>query len=180
MYDMPTAIRALALLRQRVPGARLTIAGSGPERSSLEALVRELGLGSVVAFPGRLESEAMARLYRGADLMLNPSLVDNMPNSLLEALASGIPVVSTDIGGIRFLVDDGNTALLVPPGEPRAMAAAAERVLSEPGLAARLVRNGLAQVQRYAWPSVRELWLGAYRDVTASGATMSHSRGGGA
>jgi len=180
MYDMSTAIRALALLRQRVPGARLTIAGSGPERSSLEALVRELGLGNVVAFPGRLEIEAMARLYRSADLMLNPSLVDNMPNSLLEALASGIPVVSTDVGGIRFLVDDGNTALLVPPGEPQAMAAAAERVLSEPGLAARLVRNGLAQVQRYAWPSVRELWLGAYRDVTASGATMSHSRGGGA
>lgn len=162
IYDNATAIRALALLRQHVPEARLTIAGSGPERAALQALVEELGLSAAVRFSGRLERDAVAALYRQADLVLNPSTVDNTPNSLLEAMASGVPIVSTDVGGVPYIVQDGTTALLVPPRDPGAMAAAARRLLENPAIADRLVEAGLAEVRQYTWQEVSHVLADAY------------------
>ena len=109
-------------------------AGSGPEKRALEALAATLGVAAAVTFTGRLEREAVAALYRDADVALNPSTVDNMPNSLLEALASGVPIVSTNVGGVPHIVQDGTTALLVPPRDPEAMARAALRLLENPEL----------------------------------------------
>lgn len=80
----------------------------------LEELACRLGLADVVTFTGRVDNEGMAALYQSADIMINPSLVDNMPISLLEALASSVPVVSTDVGGVPFMVEHEKTALLVP------------------------------------------------------------------
>ena len=113
IYDIGTALRAFRIVRERFPEARISVAGSGPERPALEALAGELGLGDSVVFTGRLENEQVAALYRQAHLVLNPSLVDNMPISILESLASGVPVVSTNVGGIPDLVGDGATAVLV-------------------------------------------------------------------
>jgi len=95
--------------------------------------------------------------------MLNPSTADNMPISILEALASGVPVVSTNAGGIPDLVADNETALLVPVGDAAAMAHAALRVLGEPALAQRLRYNGLACAGHFAWPEVFDRWMSAYR-----------------
>ncbi len=162
IYDNATAIRALALLRQHVPDASLTIAGSGPEREALQALVGELGLTAAVSFSGRLERDAVAALYREADLVLNPSTVDNTPNSLLEAMASGVPIVSTDVGGVPYIVQDGTTALLVPARDPAAMAAAARRLLENPTFADRLVEAGLAEVRQYTWQEVSRVLANAY------------------
>ena len=117
-------MRALPEILRQVPGARLRIAGTGPERQRLQTLVEALGLADNVQFLGRLDGEAVAQLLREADISINPSLVDNMPNSVLEALASGVPVVSTDVGGVRFVVEHERTALLVPPGDSAAMAQA--------------------------------------------------------
>jgi len=165
IYDVATAIRAFARVRDRFRSARLSIAGSGPERERLQALALSLSLGDAVVFTGRLERAAMAGLYRSADVMVNPSRIDNMPNSVLEALASGVPVVSTNVGGVPYLVRDGETALLVQPGDDAAMAGAILRVLEQPELARRLVRAGLADVQQYAWPRVRDTLLGVYDDA---------------
>jgi glycosyltransferase involved in cell wall biosynthesis len=110
----------------------------------------------------------MAALYRNADVMLNPSLVDNMPNSVLESLACGVPVVSTNVGGVPYLVDDGRTALLVPPQAPAAMADAVLRLAAEPALAAALREAGLRQVQQYTWASVRPRLLAVYQHVLAT------------
>lgn len=162
LYDIPTAIQAFARLLAEYPSAHLSVAGSGPMRSMLEALCAELGLAGAVTFTGRLEVESMAELYRSADLVLNPSNADNMPNSLLEAMASGVPIVSTDVGGIPFMVEHGKTALLVPPRDPDAMAAAAERVLTDPALAERLRAAGRAEAERYAWSAVRPVLFAAY------------------
>nr|CCF78704.1 Glycosyl transferase, group 1 [Rubrivivax gelatinosus S1] len=155
IYDNGTAIRALALVRQRHPQARLSIAGTGPERDALVNLAAELGVGDAVDFLGRLDREHMAALYVQADVALNPSTVDNMPNSVLEALACGVPVVSTDVGGVPYLVEHETTALLVPPRQPQALASAVCRVLEDPDLASRLRHNGLACVDRYTWDAVR-------------------------
>ncbi|MBI2527078.1 MAG: glycosyltransferase family 4 protein [Candidatus Rokubacteria bacterium] len=162
IYDIPTALRAFATLRTAFPGARLSVAGSGPLRSQLRDLARDLGIAAAVTFTGRLDNARMAGLYAGADLVLNPSRADNMPISILEALASGVPVVSTNVGGVPFLVEDGRTALLVPPGDPQAMAASTMRILGEPALAASLRGAGLEAIQHYAWPAVRERLLAVY------------------
>jgi len=163
VYDNATAIRALALVRDRHPHARLTLAGSGPELARLRDLAAVLGLQDKVQFAGRLNRDAMASLYQGATVMINPSLTDNMPNSVLEALASGVPVVSTDVGGVPYLLQDGVTGLLVKPGRPDQMADAILRLLSAPELRASLVANGLREVQRYTWAQVAPLLQAVYR-----------------
>lgn len=163
IYDIATALRALALLRQRYAGATMVVAGTGPELGALRALAEELGIAASVDFVGRVDNAEMPRLYADADCALNPSTVDNMPVSILEAFASGVPVVSTDAGGIPDLLSDGQTGLLVPVGDARALADAACHVLADPALADRLIRNALAEAERYAWPPVRTLWLDAYR-----------------
>jgi glycosyltransferase involved in cell wall biosynthesis len=104
----------------------------------------------------------MANLYRTATVAINPSRVDNMPNSVLEAMASGIPIVSTNVGGVPFIVRDGVTGLLVNTGDSVAMAAAVRRLLEDDQLAARLRDAALADVQQYGWPRVRERWLAVY------------------
>jgi len=162
IYDIPTALRAFLQLRQAYPDATLTVAGSGPQLDALRSLAHALGIDSAVAFTGRLDNERMADLYRSADLMLNPSTADNMPNSLLEAMASGVPVVSTNVGGIPHLVCDRVNALLVPPRDPTAMARAALAVLSDPRLAAALSRAGLDCAARYTWSEVRPRLLAVY------------------
>jgi len=163
IYDIPTALRAFADIRRTWPAARLTVAGSGPELAKLQAMVRELALGEAVRFVGRIENAQIPALYAQADCMLNPSTADNMPISILEALASGVPVVSTNAGGIPDLVADNETALLVPVGDAAAMAHAALRVLGEPALAQRLRYNGLACAGHFAWPEVFDRWMSAYR-----------------
>jgi glycosyltransferase involved in cell wall biosynthesis len=162
IYDIETAIRALARIVMDFPDARLTVAGDGPEREALEHLSRELGVNSHLRFTGRLDNAELPSLYCEATILLNPSRVDNMPNSLLEAMASGVPIVSTNVGGIPYLVENGRTALLVPPGAPDAMADAVLRLLRDPALAMRLREESLREVSRYAWSSVRPVLFGAY------------------
>lgn len=165
IYGINTALRAFARLREEFPAARLTVAGSGPLRAELEALAVELGLATVVTFTGRLDNERMAELYQQADLMLNASQVDNMPISILEALAAGVPVVSTAAGGIPDLVTDGVHALLVPVGDSAALATAAARVLHSPALAGALRQAGLTLVGQFRWSAVREPLLAIYHDA---------------
>ena len=162
IYDNATAIRAFAIVLRNLPNASMVVAGSGPERNALERLAQDLGVASRLTFAGTLDREEIADLYRTGHVAINPSRVDNMPNSILEALASGVPVVSTRVGGVPHMVQDGVTALLVPPGQPEAMAEAVMRVLNDRNLACLLRDNGLIEVQRYAWGSVGPKLLSAY------------------
>jgi glycosyltransferase involved in cell wall biosynthesis len=167
IYDIPTAIRAFAAIRRALPNARLTIAGTGPERERLERLVAELGQEQAVRFTGGIGNADMPAMYAAADCMLNPSTIDNMPVSILEAFASGVPVVSTDAGGIPDMVEDGVSALLVPVGDDARMAGQAIRVLTESALRNTLRAAGLQAAARYAWPRVRDQWLALYRELAS-------------
>lgn len=162
IYDNETAIRAFLAVHRRNPDTTLTIAGSGPLAESLQALAGNLGLAGAVVFSGRLDRDAMAQAYRAADIAINPSLVDNMPNSVLEALASGIPVISTNVGGVPYIVKNEETALLVPPQSPDAMAEAVFRVMDDSDLSEKLVTNGLTEVQKYTWQQVWPLLADVY------------------
>lgn len=162
IYDLPTALRAFAAIRRARPDARLTVAGSGPKLGELQKLCVELQVADAVHFTGRLENDNIAELYRDADLLLNPSLADNMPISLLEAMASGVPIVSTNVGGIPYLVEHGSNAMLVPPCQPDTMAASALRVLSDQALTEHLRASGLEMASHYTWPKVSKKLFDAY------------------
>lgn len=162
IYGLDIAIRAFAEARETVPKLQLKIAGSGPLAAQLKQLVGELGLLDSVTFLGRLERHEIVALYHSAHAMLNPSRVDNMPNSVLEALACGIPVVSTNVGGVPYIVEDGKTALLVPPDDPRQMAHALVRLCTDSKLRASLSEMGRLAVRQYAWREVRPRWLSLY------------------
>lgn len=162
IYDIATVLRAFARIRAQVPGARLSVAGSGPLAEELRRLAETLGIAEATTFTGRLDNERLPELYRDAHIMLNASRVDNFPISILEALASGLPVVSTAVGGIPYLVEHEQTALLVAAGDDQAMADAALRLLAEADLYARLRSAGLVLIRRYDWENVRGGWFDLY------------------
>ncbi len=176
IYGIDVALRAMARLHPRHPELRLVVAGSGPQRHELAALAQSLGITAHVRFTGRLDRDEMAALYRECALSINPSHVDNMPNSVLESMASGVPVVSTDVGGVPFIVTHERTALLVPRADDTAMAAAVERLIDDQALYERLRSAGLAEVQHYRWEAVRGLLLSAYREaIQTAGPRAQHT-----
>lgn len=168
LYDNATALRAFERVRAALPQARLTVAGTGPQAAMLRDLAQQLKIDDAVTFTGALDRDAMASLYQRADLTLNPSLTDNLPNSLLESMACGVPLVSTRVGGVPYLVRDGQTGLLVAAGDAQAMAAAALRVLREPGMWLRLADAGFDEAQRYTWSRVGLVLSQVYRRAIAS------------
>lgn len=169
IYGIDMAIRAFARIRQSCASAQLTIAGTGPDQARLQALVADMGLDGAVRFTGRIDNADITALYASATCMINPSTVDNMPISILEAFACGVPVVSTCAGGIPDMLQDGVSGLLVPVGDDAAMAEQVLRILHSPGLAQQLRQAGLTEAQKYGWPQVRTQWLNAYHRAVAQG-----------
>ena len=167
IYGLDTALLALALARKAIPDIQLKIAGSGPQRAELEQLSERLGLGSSVVFLGRLERPQIVDLYHSAHAMLNPSRVDNMPNSVLEALACGLPVISTNVGGVPYIVEDGHTAVLVPPDNAQEMAQAIVKLCNDRKLRSHLRDSGSRAVAQYTWDQVRPQWLALYNTLEA-------------
>lgn len=172
IYDVATSIRAFALVQKTFSDATLTVAGTGPELAPLQALVAALHLDKAVHFSGGIENAGMPGLYASADCMLNSSRVDNMPIAILEAFASGVPVVSTCAGGIPDLVSQGVSGLLVSVGDDQAMAREVLRVLQHPELAEALRQAGLTEAKKYAWCQVRPLWLDTYRRLADAGSSL--------
>jgi len=149
IYGVDTVLSAFAIIKTQYPDARLTVAGSGPEEAALKMQVDNSNLASSVHFSGRLEPQQIIALYQEADLLLNASTVDNSPNSLIEALASGVPVVSSNVGGIPDLVEDRKSALLVSPQQPDALADAALKLLNDQALRNELVQQGKLVAERF-------------------------------
>ena len=164
MYHVGCVLRAFALIQQRFPDARLTVAGDGSERAKLERLANTLGLRNTT-FIGRVAPDAMHELYDAADIYLNGSEIDNMPVSIIEAFAAGVPVVTTNAGGIPYIVTDEETGLLVERGDHEAMARSAIRLLEDEALATRLAEQARRACQQYSWPAVRNEWLGLYNEM---------------
>ncbi|HYG81012.1 MAG TPA: glycosyltransferase, partial [Pyrinomonadaceae bacterium] len=164
LYNVGCVLRAFALVQRRYPEARLTVAGDGSQRAELEKLARELGLRHT-KFLGQVAPGEMPRLYDEADIYLNGSEVDNMPLSILESFAAGLPVVTTDAGGIPHVVADGETGLLAGVGDHEALAGGAMRLLEDGALAARLAGRALEECRRYSWAAVRGEWLEVYEGL---------------
>ena len=141
-------LRALSL----VPDSgelRLLVAGDGEERENLEALCQDLRLDRVVTFRGRVDNRNIRAIYEQIDVLIVPSVwPENSPVTISEAMASGIPVIASDIGGIGELVEHGTTGLLAPPRDARALADLIERLRKDPDLRREMGQNALAKVRR--------------------------------
>jgi glycosyltransferase involved in cell wall biosynthesis len=162
LYNVPCVLRAFGVIQRRMPEARLIVVGDGPQRRGVHETARALALRHV-EFVGAVPPSQMARWYDEADVYLNASEIDNMPNSIIEAFACGLPVVTTRAGGIPYVVEHERNGLLVDVGDHEALAAAALRLFDEPALARRVIAEGLADVERrYAWEAVSHQWATLY------------------
>ena len=166
-YGVDRVLRAFAIIQQSCPDASLTVAGDGSQRRLLEQLARELNLHNV-KFTGQIGHEKVSELYDAADIYLNGSEIDNQPLSLLEAFACGLPVVTTNAGGIPDIVTHERTGLLVQRGDYQAMAECALRLLRDAELARAITVQAFEECHKYGWDAVRGKWLDLYEGLAAT------------
>ena len=164
LYNVPCVLRAFRRIQDRYAEASLTIAHDGPLRASLEAMTAELRLNNV-QFLGRVPPVEIPRLYTDADIYLTTPNIDCMPGSLLECMASGLPIVATNAGGIPYIVRDEETALLVNLDDDEAVADRCFRLLSDPELVRGLAARGREAVVEYAPERSRDQWVALYREL---------------
>lgn len=160
-YAIQDVVRAFDVIREKYSDAVLYLLGVGPSEQEIRDLVKSLRL-SGVEFTGAVPHHEIANYYEEADIFINASRLDNMPVSILEAFASGTPVVTTSGGGIRYIVEHERTALVCEPGEWKLLAKHVLRLLDEPELARRLSENAYRESVKYRWEAVRREWLGIY------------------
>ena len=169
-YNPSMAVDVLADLTRSRSGSTLTMAGQ--EKGQLERVrdaVRRRGLEGSVRFPGFLDLEGKRREFARHDIFLNTNRIDNMPVSLLEAAAFGLPIVSTNVGGIPDLFVHEETALLVGSEDPSAMADAVRRLLDDPDLSARLSDNARLLAESCSWAALRHRWGDVLARASARG-----------
>ncbi|MFL6213159.1 MAG: glycosyltransferase family 4 protein [Blastocatellia bacterium] len=176
LYNVACALRAFALVQQRYPEAQLVVAADGSERGKLEQLAHELNL-QHTRFLGKVDYQGMPGLLDAADIYLNANDLDNMPSSLIECMAAGVSVVSTNAGGIPYIITDEQTGLLVARNDHEAMARAAIRLLEDGEMAAAISNRARRESEKYQWSAVRNEWLGLYQQLAdASAAALNRRR----
>ncbi|HEX5387857.1 MAG TPA: glycosyltransferase [Gemmatimonadales bacterium] len=153
----------LAVARLEHGRYRLEIVGSGPAEPALRDLAGRLGLGDMVRFTGAVGRAAVGERLRDADLFTLPSREEAFGNVFAEAMAAGLPVVGTAVGGIPEVVHEGEHGFLVPPRDPGALAAAIRRLGEQPALRAAIsTRNRARAVSHFSWAAVAEKYLAVY------------------
>ncbi|WP_406700192.1 glycosyltransferase family 4 protein [Singulisphaera sp. Ch08] len=181
MYNPELAPKIVKLLESDYPLVQLTMIGPDKGDGSLERTqwsARELGVSHRINYPGGLPKSDIPALLDQYDVFLNTTDVDNTPVSVVEALACGLCIISTNVGGIPYLLDDGRDALLVPARDPHSMAAALRRLLTEPGLAARLSHQARAKAETLDWSAVLPKWNAILTDSAQRPNRGLASRGG--
>ncbi len=161
VYNPSLAIETVRLLESEFRDIELTMVGPDEGDGSFEAaveLARALDLESRIRYTGGVHRAEVLRYLQQADIFLNTSDVDNAPVSVVEAMACGLCVISTNVGGIPHLVEDGRDALLVPSGDPDAMARKVRQVLLDPELARSLSENAIRRASAYDWPQILPRW----------------------
>jgi L-malate glycosyltransferase len=164
LYDIETSIRAFAAIKSKYSAATLTITGYGSDEQRLKLLVRDLNIQDVT-FTGRVERTKMPELFQQADVFLNSSVIDNMPVAIIEAFYAGLPVVTTDAGGIPYIVHDRASGLLAPKRDVNALAKALREAIDSAALRQKIVDGGRAFAQDCSWQRVKWQWAKAYREL---------------
>jgi glycosyltransferase involved in cell wall biosynthesis len=162
LYNVSCTLRAFARIQARYPEAVLTVVGGGSQDRELRALSGKLRLRHVT-FVGSVPPSEVHGYYAAADVYVQTPTIDNMPLSVLEAFASGLPVVATRIGGVPAMLTDGIHGLLVPDNDDAAVASAVEKLIDDPACAHRLAAAARRTCVTYDWSVVADQWLAAYQ-----------------
>jgi len=151
---LPVTLRAFSVFLRQYPNAKLTIAGEGPLLGQLQNLTRELKVEGRVSFTGFISQEQLREIYYASHIFLHPSQTghdgnqEGIPNSMLEAMASGLPVFATRHGGIPEAIENGVTGVLVPERDHQKLAAALLNAAKDPGFLSRIAFNGAEIVRK--------------------------------
>ena len=152
-YRPEDALQIFSTVQKKYPNATLTMAGGGSLASKMAKEIKDRGLGGIT-LSGHLSLDGIPAAYDAADIFLNTSAFDNLPLTLIEASASGLPIVSSNAGGIPDLIADGKNGLLAPVGDVKAMTDAIFRLLANPDMAQRLSIAARQNAERFAWPHI--------------------------
>jgi glycosyltransferase involved in cell wall biosynthesis len=152
------ALKVLELLRQHGHKAHLTMVGPEGDGSLEACMVAAKRKGLDVRFTGLLSKAEWTELSEQHNVFINTTNVDNTPVSVIEAMALGLPVVSTDVGGLPYLINNEVDGLLVPPNDPQAMADAIMRLQAGPKLCKTLTKNARKKVEQFDWAVVKTQW----------------------
>jgi glycosyltransferase involved in cell wall biosynthesis len=164
LYNIECILRAFKIVQQSYPEAKLTIAHVGPSEAHLREFAASLKL-SNYDFIGKVSPSQIAQLYDSADIYVTTPNIDCMPGSLLECMASGIPIVATSVGGIPFIVKDERTALLVDVDDHVATARQICRLLEDESLVRRITEAARHEVENYRASPIRDQWVALYRQL---------------
>ncbi len=162
-------LEAFARVAGANPDVGLVIGGDGAARPTLEARARALGIAGQVHFPGRLSRSQVAWATDHASVFVLPSRVEPFGIVVLEAMRAGLPVIVSSRGGATDIVREGVEGLVVDPEDTDALAAALQRIVANPELAARFGAAGRERVQGYDWPGITDRYVGAYRGSPGRG-----------
>ncbi len=169
IYNPRQAIRVVDSLKSEFPEIFLMMVGPDKGDGSLQKtqkLANDLELQQSVHFPGGVPKSSVPEWMSKGDIFINTTNYDNTPVSVIEAMASGLPIISTNVGGIPYSLEHEKDALLVPPNNTGAMSSAVKRLLKEPGLSGFLSRNArLKIVEKYDWRVVLPQWKRLYWEV---------------
>ena len=166
LYNPTMAVMVLEALRKKHTRASLVMAGGDKGLASeVKKFAEERGLNSAIRFPGFLDQKAKVEEFSKADIYLNTNHIDNMPVSLIEACAMGLPVVATSVGGIPDMITDGRNGLLVRDGDIKGMADALVSLLENAELAERLSINGRKLAEQSSWEIVKQHWEALFDEI---------------
>ncbi|UYN85589.1 MAG: glycosyltransferase family 4 protein [Cyclobacteriaceae bacterium] len=159
IYNPVLAVEVMHQLN--IPEARICMVGGDTDgtRELVEKRIAELNLTDQVTLPGRLLKDEWIKLADQYDIFLNTTTIDNMPVSVIEAMALGLPVVSTDVGGLPYLIEHGVNGVLVPSNNPGEMTKAIGELLTNPEYARQLSFNARQMVEQFDWEKVKLMWF---------------------
>lgn len=161
VYNPTLAVRVLHQLAEEFPGAYLTMIGPDKGDGSLQLCIQQarlLGVEKSVSIMNGIPHELVTEYMNRADIFINTTNYDVAPRSVLEAMACGLCVVSTNVGGMHWLVEDGQDGLLVPPDDPQAMTAAIKSILVDSALASRLSTKARQKAESLDWRYILPIW----------------------
>lgn len=170
IYNPSLAIYVLHTLSKKYPSASLTMVGPDKDGSfeKCKALAKQLNVYQLVTFTGLLPQHNWMQLAERCDIFINTTNFDNLPVSVVEAMALGMVTISTNVGGLRYLVEDGKNGLLVAAGDEAAFVSAIERVLTEKGLAEELSYAARKKAEQFDWATIKVEWNNLLGSIVSS------------
>jgi L-malate glycosyltransferase len=169
IYNPELAPKVMDCLRKIFPDVHLKMGGPIKDESSfskMKSVAKELGVEDRMEICGAISRANVGSFLNQGDIFLNTTYLDNTPVSLMEAMACGLCIVSTDVGGIPYLLKDGNDALLVPSDDAQSMSAAVTRMLNEQGLAAKISKNARSAAEKFDWSEILPRWESLFQTLT--------------